>query len=80
MALSVLLALVCLVCNVEAAMACIRGHVGAGLGDTIGGLLGDVRVYLLMMEGVVLIVVLVDALRKYPKYKSEVAEAVNSSW
>lgn len=78
MALSTLLALICLACNFEEASRCIRK--GIGLGDGLRGVAGDVKIYLLMVEGVAIVVVLVDAVRKYQKYRNEAFEAAQVQW
>jgi hypothetical protein len=78
MALSLILGAVCLAHNIEAVECELRRQMVEGMGNFVLRVIGEARVYLLVVESVGLVVLIVECLRKYKKYRAEAHEV--SQW
>jgi hypothetical protein len=78
MALSLLLCLICLMHNIESVYAELIKTMTHGMVNFVVSVVGDGKMYLLMMETVGLVILVVECLRRYKKYRAEAHEA--SQW
>lgn len=70
MGISVILAVVCMAHNIETYVKFVGKHITPFLLETVVNTIKDMQIWFCFMEGVVLIVILVESFRKYQKFKS----------
>ncbi len=71
MAISVVLVVICMGCNLEQTSRCVVVHISPKVLGSVGETVRDPRIWALVVEGVALSVVLVESLKKYHKFRNE---------
>ena len=80
MTICTILCLICLSCNLDQAYVEIQHKIKKDLGDSFAAVIHHFTIYLLLFEAIALLVILIESVKKYSKFKSEANDVSQIQW